>query len=68
MTILGKLWMSEETKTYYIQNGAFGHAELYKDIMSRLKTQGDIDLICSNQNEPAPSEEPFFPSQQQRSA
>ena len=63
----GTRWFSEETKTYYIQNGAFGHAELFKDIMSRLKTQGDMDLICSSQNEPATPEASFFPSESQKS-
>ena len=44
----GKKWMSEQLDTYYVQNGAFGHPDIYKKLMSSLRTSGDIELICSS--------------------
>ena len=44
----GKKWMPEKLDTYYVQNGAFGHPETYKQLMSSLRTSGDIELICSS--------------------
>ena len=44
----GKMWMPEGLETYYVQNGAFGHPEIYKKLMSSLRTSGDVELICSS--------------------